>query len=308
MRVLVTGAAGFLGAALVRTLNAAGYEIIAGCRRPEAAWRLMDLPAIVPHLLDLTDPIALTNLLLKYRPEAVIHTAAYGVSYGQNDVPTAYQVNIAGTEQLLRGAAAAGVERFIHIGSCFEYGHAKQPLQETDPLRPTGVYGLSKAAATRLAVSLAKTYSLKLLVVRPFSLWGRDEEQLRLVPSILRACLRGEEIELTAGEQVRDYLYLDDAAIAIVKLLKAEYPCGEIVNLGSGQPVYLREFAKRIASVLGGDRWLRFGLRPYRSDEMMTLLPDLSRLRELLPSGFGDGDFDARVRTLAHDQKAWRIK
>lgn len=284
MKVLVTGAAGFLGAAIVRALKATKHQIIAGCHHPEKAWRLSEIPEIITSFLDVTDPESTRKLLSEARPEAIIHCAAYGVSYGQQDVSTAFAVNVAGSEHLVHAAGDIGVRRFIQIGSCFEYGRAAGSLSETSPLRPTGVYGLSKAASSRLALLSSGISRLPFMLVRPFGLWGVGEEDQRLIPSILRACIEKREIDLTAGDQIRDYLYVDDAAAQIVELLThSEFCRWDIINLGSGQSTSLRQFAQRVAAVMDGGHLLKFGRCSYRPDEMMSLVPDLTRLKALLP-------------------------
>lgn len=303
MKVLVTGATGFLGAGLVKHLRSLGHEVTATCRRPDQSSRLEDCDVRL-KAMDLTDCEAVRSGLLDIRPQAVIHCAAYGVAYGQHDPATAYAANVTGTENLLQAATAVSVQRFVHIGSCFEYGHYDHPIRESDALRPTAVYGVTKAAASRLALICANAWQIPLLVVRPFGLWGPREDPQRLVPSVLRACLLQRPLDLTAGQQQRDYLHLEDATEMILALLfLGDFPGRAIINLGSGQPVDLRTFVDKIASQLGGRDLMRFGNRPYRPDEMMSLVPDLTRLRSLLPTASPPDRFRERIDALAQDMR-----
>ncbi len=301
MRILVTGASGFLGAQLARLLVAAGHNVIAGCRRPKAAWRLGDLD-LVPQPLDVTDETSVRTLFAASQPETVIHCAASGVAWNRQDPAQLYAVNVEGTERVLR-ALAVGGGRFVQVGSCFEYGHADHDLRESDPLRPKSVYGVSKAAASRLALCLGEYLGVATLVVRPFGLWGEREDADRLAPAVVLASVQRKPLELTPGEQVRDYTHVEDAARIIVRLATcADFAAGKVFNLASGQPQSLADFARRLARVLGGVDLLHFGARPYRKGEMMRLVADVDRLRALkvLPP-LDSALFARRVHALAKE-------
>lgn len=286
-RVLVTGASGFLGAQVVRAFSDGGWHTFAGIRQTSDNWRLHDLLPI-SHLsyaiLDLTDLSSMRIALHEIKPSVVVHCAAYGVDYRQQDTELAIRSNVLGTASLVEMAAQAGVERYIHVGTCYEYGDYEKPIQEDFYLRPSGIYGSTKAAGTILSLDRANSANLPLVVVRPFGMYGPLEGSHKFVPQVIKACLCGSPLDLTAGEQVRDYIYVDDVANVCMMLAEGKvFPAGEIFNLGSGQAVTIRMFGEMIADQVGRrSDCLFWGKRSYRKDEIMYVVADISKAKTWL--------------------------
>ncbi len=307
MKVLVTGATGFLGAHVVRELLHRGYSVMAACRASSDTWRLDAVMESIELVeLDLVDTGSVGRVFSRHRPEAVVHCAAYGVSYGESDVDRAVAVNIKGTYELVRAASSSGVSRFIHTGSCFEYGDKDHPVGEGDVPAPTGIYGATKVSATLMALAEAAGSGLELVVVRPFGMWGLLEDVRRLVPQVVRACICNTPLALTGCEQVRDYSHVSDIAGMMVSILGCEdFPSGRILNLGSGRKTVLREFVLKVVRTLGADeRLMRFGELPYRPDEMRMLVADTTRLGKYIDIG-GESDdlFKQRLSELSQELK-----
>lgn len=280
MRVLVTGATGFLGSYLVRALRESGCDPIPAMRAGADCWRLQGLD-FDWCMLDMVSGASIQQAVARVKPDVLVNCAAYGVDYRQQDPQEAIAVNVAAVSSLVMAAAEAGVERVVHVGTCFEYGDKAHPIHERELLEPTTLYGTTKAAGTLIALERAKKLGLKLSVVRPFGVYGPLEGGHKLVPSILEACVKGEPIELTKGEQIRDYLFIGDVAEALVKMVTwKDFPAGEIFNVGSGVPMLLRDFVTACAEAFGGPSLLRFGARNYRRDEMMSLVADCSKWRQ----------------------------
>lgn len=261
MGVLVTGASGFLGGHVVEQLRGLGAQPVLGLRRrcSQLPAHLADLPAIVVDLCETTD---LQPQLRASGVQTVIHCAAYGVDYRQQDPLQAIRVNVAGSAHLLRESARAGVTRFVHIGTCYELGDSEGLLAEDAPLQPHGVYGASKAAATLMLRQLGESTGLRPLILRPFGLFGPREGRHKLVPLVLDAVRNQTPLALTAGAEIRDYAFVGDVARAIAataRVTESGYPAGACFHLCSGIGVSVRDFATRVAEVLAGARWLRFG-------------------------------------------------
>jgi nucleoside-diphosphate-sugar epimerase len=271
-RVLVTGGTGFLGAHVVADLRTAGHQAIpAGRRLAEAV-----------HSVDLRDEASVAQLVDDVRPDTIIHCAAYGVAQGDNDFDTSVKVNVGGSLSLLEAAISCGVERFVQVGSCFEYGSKGHDIAEDEALMPTAAYGATKAAATLLTRQRAASSDTRLVVARPFGLWGPGEPHGRLVPQIIAACRANRPLDLTPCDVVRDYSYVADMARSLVKLAFADYRPGEIVNLGSGVAVVLRDFVLEVSTLLGGAHLMRFGAIGHRPTEMKRLVANVSRQRALV--------------------------
>ncbi|MBI5603283.1 MAG: NAD(P)-dependent oxidoreductase [Deltaproteobacteria bacterium] len=283
-KVLVTGANGFLGAHLVQKLLKKGYQVLAAHRPDSSLQRLKPFLNEVEQVeLELNENPSIKNVFNRNRPEIVIHCAAYGVNYSDQDIKKALSVNVSGTLELIKAASHFNISRFLHIGSCFEYGDKKFPVKESDLLEPTGIYGATKASATLLAMTLSRQLSVPLAIIRPFGLWGPMEEEHRLVPLVIKYCLSNQPLPLTGGKQIRDYLYVEDAASMIIALVEGSgFPSYEIVNLGTGIPVTLKAFILTIAGLFQKEHLMGFGRIPYRPTEMWYLVADTTKWQRLI--------------------------
>jgi nucleoside-diphosphate-sugar epimerase len=167
---------------------------------------------------------------------------------------------LAGTLQLAKGAAQAGVKRFLGIGTCFEYDLAAGTLSVHSPLRPLTPYAGAKTAAFMALSQWLPRRGVEFAWCRLFYLYGEGENERRLVPYLRAKLMAGEPAELTSGRQVRDYLNVRDAGRMIVEAaLGAEQGP---VNICSGIPITVRQLAEQIADEYGRRDLLRFGARP----------------------------------------------
>ena len=150
-------------------------------------------------------------------------------------------------------------------------------LREDGPTRPRTLYAASKLALKLLAEQLAAAAGLDLTWARLFYLYGPDEDERRLVPALIRALLRGEPFPATKGEQVRDYLHVEDAAAALWALV--ERRVAGTVNVASGVPVTMRQVMETVGELVGRTDLIRFGALPYREWEPPFICGDNRRLR-----------------------------
>ena len=292
MKVLVTGAAGFVGAAATRALMDAGHEVVAPLRESTNAARLQGLAIATPRLA-LEDEAAVSALLAAEAPRAILHAAWYA---GPTDYLDAAENEACAAVTLALGQAAvrAGVERFVGVGSCAEYAAQDQPHREEDACAPTSLYGRSKVLAHEGLTALFADAGVGFAWARLFHLHGPGEAPLRLLPWVAARLRAGQEVALTPGAQVRDHLHIDDAGRALAMLV--DHDLRGAVNVASGIPVTLRAVLEVLGALLERPELLRFGARPYRAGEPMHLCADVSRLRAL---GFRPHWEDLR-RGLAH--------
>lgn len=274
-RVLLTGASGFLGGQVARQGLAAGVAL-------HSLGRSAGPGGTTHHQADLTDRAAVVRAVTQLAPQAVIHCAAPGVAFGSTALDEMLTVAVLGTANLLDACAAqAAPPRVVLVGSGFEYALADQPVAEEWPLVPAGSrYGAAKAAGAVVAGAYADRLPLALL--RPFHIYGAGESVRRLGPFIIAQARAGVPVELTPGAQLRDFLHVDDCAAMLWAMLAAldDAPGLELCNLGTGQPIMLRQFINGLIGELA-ERGIaadcRIGALPYRSGEPMVSLPDLAR-------------------------------
>ena len=284
-KIFVTGANGFVGSHIVASLCKRGYAIVA------SDISFVNLNPILKKLgdqiffqeLDMLEFPDVNAILERHRPDVLINSAAYGVDYRQQDSVIAAKVNVEAPVRMFELSAKLNVARFVHIGSAYEYGNKNHPLSEDEPLEPIGIYGASKAAGSLFLIERAKSLSLELNILRPFGMWGPGEGHHKFVPQLISSIRDGRAFKMSKGEQLRDYVYIKDMANWIVALSMRRVDGGILtINLGSGMPIKMKELALAVARELRGEKFVQVGALPYRANEMMTLVADISQQKQIL--------------------------
>ena len=278
-RVLVTGASGFLGWHVAQQGVSGGVDVHTLGRSPGPAGSTF-------HQADLTDGAAVGVAVAAARPQAIIHCAAPGVTYGAMEFRDMLAVAVNGTEAIYRAAAQLPAPpSVVHVGSGFEYAFSALPVNEEWPIVPSAsLYGAAKAAASALAGGFADR--LAITIMRPFHIYGAGEGERRLGPHIISQVRAGEPVALTGGEQLRDFIHVGDCSNCLWRALALSLtnPGIRTYNVGSGQSITVRHYIEGLAAALseaGFHAKLSFGALPYRTHEAMVSLPDTSRWLEV---------------------------
>lgn len=279
MRVLVTGAAGFIGSWVVKALLERDHEVI-GSFRPGQTPRV-DVTShgrFTPWPADLDDPNALEALARGVCAEVAVHMAWYADPSTYLHSPRNMD-SLAMTVKLARALYENGCRKIVGVGTCVEYAPSDGLRKEGDPLDPRTLYAVCKRAACLAIEALAAEERKEFAWARLFHMHGPGDAKVRLVPSLVAKLRRGASVDLTDGTQVRDHLHVSDVgtAMAVIATGDAAGP----VNVCSGEPVTLRQVAEMVARIVGGPELLRFNARPHRAGEVMFLAGDASRLRRL---------------------------
>jgi len=277
-RVLLTGATGLLGAELLAPLVDAGHEIhaIARSNTPgddishQASW----------HHVDLTDAAAAETTVREIGADSLVHMAWY-VEHGLYWGSPENVVWAEATLRLLRAFAAAGGSRAVMAGTCAEYEWSRERDlydEASTPLVPATLYGTAKHATHLLAQRFAEEVGLELAWGRIFMPYGPREGAGRLVPSVIRALLAGEQAPVSDGEQERDFMYMEDVARAFAAILDSDVRGA--VNVASGLCCTIREMVTLVAETVGRPELVRWGALPSREGDPRRLVADVRRLRE----------------------------
>ncbi|MCB9759826.1 MAG: NAD-dependent epimerase/dehydratase family protein [Alphaproteobacteria bacterium] len=260
-RVLLTGAAGFLGGACAAALLDRGDEVIALVRDRDPRARLFR-DGLVARCVEVRAELAdAERLLAEYEPDAVLHLAAQTQVPVSNRSPlSTFESNVRGTWRLLEACrVAARPPRAVVVASSDKaYGEAPRPYAEDGPLVPTAPYDVSKACTDLIARSYATHFGLPVVVTRCGNLYGPgDLNERRLVPGVCRALAHGQAPELrSAGGMTREWLYIADAAAANLLLLdrlaEGAPVAGLGVNVGGGEVESVRGVVERLRAMVPG--------------------------------------------------------
>jgi nucleoside-diphosphate-sugar epimerase len=232
------------------------------------------------HNADLLDPNQLKDLVATVRPSHLLHLAWYsehGKLYSSSESYSWVRASL----DLLEQFVEQGGERVVMTGTCAEYDKDQRLCSEaTSALAPDTTYGICKRALGDLLQAYAETSAVSGSWARLFFLYGPAEDPRRLVSSVVRALLMGQPARCSHGEQIRDYLYVEDAARALVQLLSSDL--GGAVNVCSGEPIAVKEIVLEVAAQLGRERLVQFGAVQPRDGEPARIVGDTRRIsREL---------------------------
>jgi len=278
MRLFLTGASGFVGAATLAAAVKSGHEVVGVVRPGDPGERLRGLEGRFRRLeLDLRDATKTAAAIAETRPEVILHLAWWGVGNAVRFDRRQVTDNVEIACGLAEAAAAAGVASFIGIGSQGEYGAGSSMREDALPV-PTSLYGAAKVASLFLTRQIAAQAGMRHAWLRLFSTYGPRDNGGWLIPMLITEMLAGRRPRTTLGTQSWDWLYVDDVATGILAVAETPTAAG-IFNLGSGQAIPVRQVVERIRDLAAPGLELIFGEIPFRPDQVMHMQADISRLR-----------------------------
>lgn len=269
MSILVTGASGFVGGALVRRLAGEGKEVHLLLRSDSSRLRLEGLASLQIHEADLRDADRVAAVVSEIRPRLIYHCAAYGGFSAQNDVKTIIDTNLIGTINLLQACERVGFDLFVNSGSSSEYGVKNHPMREHDIAAPLGAYGVAKCAATMFCSSEALLKEMPIVTLRLFSPYGPWDDQRRFIPYLIRTLAAGEIPLVATPRSVRDYIYIGDVLDLYRVVTDAAVVPGTVFNVGSGRQHSIGEVADILHRIIGGPEPVRGEGPPHRPEPEM---------------------------------------
>ena len=261
MKILVTGGAGFIGSCFVRmALGEKWAEQVVNLDKLTYAGNLENVEPVAEHpgykfvQADICDGVVMGELLDREAPDAVVHFAAEShVDRSIHSPAAAIHTNFNGTFSLLEAARRNNVARFVHVSTDEVYGSIPEPNEANEeyPLRTSSPYSASKAGSDLLALSYFTTYDLNISVTRASNNYGPYQFPEKLIPLMISNALEDKPLPVYGdGQQIRDWLYVEDHCRAVQAVLEKGEP-GEIYNIGGNCSLPNLEVVRRILKATG---------------------------------------------------------
>jgi nucleoside-diphosphate-sugar epimerase len=290
MRVLLTGASGFIGKRLAMHLSKRGDEVLAIGRTPCPVRGVRNL--LAPRL----DLSSLEDAFEAHSVDSIFHLAAAGVRPDYRDTADLIDINVLLPTAIVAAASRHAVTSVTLIGSCAEYAAeldlACDPscegtqLNERSACETRRIYGATKAAGTLLGLSTGATFGIPVIAARLFQVYGPGEPPHRLLSTLAAHLTLGRDVPLSLGTQVRDFVFVDDVCESLTRLndaLSHRTVQPGIYNICTGRAHSVAQFSYLVAQKLGVDSGLlKFGAIPLRSDDLPFVVGDPRKLRTSL--------------------------
>ena len=281
MRLLVVGGSGFIGRHIVNHAVGLGWDVtsLSLTTRPGGE----GISSGVHYVsADLVSADALKKVLGEASFEYVVNCGGYidHRSFGDGGRKV-FDTHFAGVLNLAEILNRDVLRSFINIGSSDEYGNNPSPQVETQREAPISPYSLGKVAATHFLQMLYRTECFPSITLRLFLTYGPGQDKRRFLPQIISGCLEGRSFPVSEGKQLRDFCFVQDAVAAVFAAFTSSSAKGEVINIGSGQPVSIRQMIETVQRVVGGGV-PKFGEVAYRSGENMSLIADISKAKAML--------------------------
>lgn len=279
MKCLVTGGTGHIGSYLVRLLLERGCQVTVLLRPNSNTWRIKEVLNRVNVIIgDLNSVNEMEMYMRSVTPEVAFHLGWDGVGSQTHNSQIQIQ-NLYGSLNLLQLVTKYGCQRWVYVGSQAEYGSLNGILSEDLPTRPITLYGVTKLSVGLLSQKLCEINNIGFTWLRLLAAYGPMDSPQHLIPSVILSLLSSKKPALTLGEQRWDYLYVKDVVSAIWQSAISPGAKG-VFNLSSGQAITVKSIVERVRDLIDPKLPIGFGEMPYRSDQIMHLQADISRLNK----------------------------
>ena len=273
--VLIAGGTGFIGFHLANSCLAKGMNVTSiSTKHPQKNRKLKKVKYLICDLFNKKK----LKKIIKKNYNFVVNLGGY---VDHSNRKKTYDSHYIGCKNLSNIFLKKKIINFIQIGSSSEYGKLASPHNEEQLSFPKSVYGKSKYLATKYLLDLHKKKKFPVTILRLYQTYGPEQDINRLIPFIIKSCIKNEKFPCSTGNQFRDFIHIDDVVRAILKCFNNKKVIGNIINIGSGKPKKVSQVIRFIHKKIKTG-YPQFGKIKLRKDEILRAYPSISKAKKIL--------------------------
>ena len=278
-KILIVGGTGFIGYALSKKCITLGYNVFSLSSKKVKSSRKLD--KVTYLCCDISQKKKLIKILKNKKFDYVFNLGGY-VDHSKN-IKT-YKSHYIGCKNLVEVLKKQNsLNRFIQMGSSLEYGNKKSPHNENmklDSNNLKSIYSKSKLSATNFLLKKFKDENFPVIIFRLYLTYGPGQDFNRLIPIVIKNCLKDIKFPTSKGDQLRDFIYIDDVVKILIRSISKKNINGQIFNLGSGSPILVKKIINKIFKLIKKGE-PDFGKIKLRSDEQIKIYPNIKKLKKI---------------------------
>ena len=270
--ILIVGGTGFIGYHLAKKSLKKGWKVTSiSSKRPR---KKRYLPQVKYIICDIRKKKSLRKNIQK----SFNYVVNLGGYVDHSNRKKTFKSHYIGCKNLAEIFLKKELIAFVQMGSSAEYGNVKSPQKENAKCKPKSVYGQAKLLSSTYLIDLFKKQKFPSTILRLYNTYGSRQDLNRFIPIVISGCTKNKKFPCSIGNQVRDFLHIDDVVDAIIKSLTNKNARGQIINIGSGKPRIIKKIIEYIKKISKGGYPL-LGKVKLRRDEILTVYPDINKAR-----------------------------
>ena len=273
--ILIVGGTGFIGYHLAKKTLKKGWQVTSISTKPPKKARY--LPKVKYILCDITKKKSLQRNIQK----SFSYVVNLGGYVDHSNKKKTFESHYMGCKNLTEIFLKRVPKAFVQMGSCVEYGNLKSPQNEKakcDPKSIKSIYGKAKLLSSIHLIDLFKKKKFPSTILRLYLAYGPRQDKNRFIPIIIEGCIKNKKFPCSKGNQLRDFIHVDDVVESILKSLTNKNARGQIINIGSGKPRKIKNIIEYIKKISKGG-FPKFGKIKLRKDEILKLYPNIEKAK-----------------------------